>query len=298
MSQRSRARLNLALLLIVAALGALVWWLANRDTAPPSSTVGALDPGAVEEIVIERTDKPTIVLQRRGDGWWLTRPIEIAASSFRTNSILELGETESRARYDVADMDLARFGLDAPLLSVRMGGQQFDFGGTNPVNRFRYLRVGDEVHLILDPIFETLNAEVASFVGPRLLPAGARITRIELPEFSLSRNAEVGWDLSPGDPEVPADALQGLVGAWQAAEALWAKPYAGAEPEGRVRIELDDGRRLLFEIAQTTPDLVLARPDLGLEYTLDPGPNAAMLDLSAAAPQPGASEDSAAPAGD
>jgi hypothetical protein len=276
---RSRNRLNLALLILVVGLAALVYWLSTRDEAPQIETLATLDTSTVERIVIERRERPGILLEKRTSGWWLVAPIDIAASSFRVNSILELPQTQSRASYGAEELELARYGLEPPRASVTFGELRFDFGDINPVNRYRYVRIGDRVHLVSDLLFDTLNADVASYVGPRLLPEGTKITRLALPALTVTRSAEVGWDLAPAQPEASADDVQRLIDEWQRAEALWAKPYAATEPEGVIEVGLDDGRVLRFEIAETKPDLVLARPDLELQYTLEPSTASRLLEL-------------------
>lgn len=283
MNLAARQRLNIILAAALIALGGLVAYLAlNRDEAGTGERLTPLTNQAVNHILIERGDKPTVELALENGEWWLLQPFRIAASRYRAESLAALATEESVARYPVEGLDLARYGLDPGLAQIRLNDTEIVFGTLNPLNKTRYVRVGDTVHLIADGAFGILNAEVPSFVGPRLLPAGTDLEALHMPGVGIERAGEA-WRLDPERPDIGADDIRRLLEVWQQAQALWAKPYSGREPQGVVELRLANGEVLRFEVMETDPDLVLARPDLELEYTL---PAERMHDLLELTPAP------------
>ena len=271
-SQRTRVLINLGLLALVTVLAALAL---RPGSETPEDRLTDIEPAAIERIRVETGEQPPVVLERRGDEWWLTEPWEISASERRIEDLRDFATTRSFARYAAADLELDRYDLDPPRIRLWLNDTLIELGKTNPVNRQRYARVGDTVHLIDDTRTYLLSSTVASYLGPRLLPRDAAIERIELPNLVVSRDPAGGWR---SDAQVSSDQLQALIDAWSEAQALWARELdAPADPAWpRVTITLADGRRLDFAVAGTDPDLVLARPDLGIAYTL-PGDTAARL---------------------
>lgn len=265
-SQRTRLWINIALLLAVGVLVMLVVLRPDSD-AGSDDRITSLEPDAIERIRVEGEDRPPVTLERRGEHWWLTEPWEIEASRPRAEDLSALATTRSFSRYDAAGLDLARYGLAPARMRLWLNDTLIELGDTNPVNRQRYARIGDRVHLIDDTHTFILTSTLASYLGPRLLPREPGITRIELPALDATRTETGGWQSDTG---LDSDGLQALVSAWHSAEALWSKDYeAPADKEfPRVRITLDDGETVEFAILSTTPDLVLARPGLGVAYTL------------------------------
>jgi len=263
-SQRTRLLLNLGLLILVAVLVAVVFL--RPGTEPSANNLTTLEAGDIDRIRVESGEQPAVELARRGEHWFLVEPWEIEASEARIEDLLEFASTRSFARYDAGGLDLARFELDPPRYRVWFDETLVELGKTNPVNRQRYARVGDTVHLIDDTRTYLLGATVPSYLGPRLLPREPAIARLELPGLTLNRDEAGNWQ---GEPERAAEELQALASAWGSATALWAK--AAELPEGdrpRVTVTLADGTAIPFIVVGTDPDLVLARPDLGVAYTL------------------------------
>ena len=291
MSLDSRLRLNLGLAATLLALGGLVAYLTLHGEGEKPATLTPLKASEVTHIVIDRDDRPSVELSKENGEWWLVQPFRIAASRYRAEALAALAQEPTGARYAVEGLDLARYGLDPGVAELHLNDTAIVFGNANPVNNKRYVRVGDAVYLISDNSFGVLTAEVASFVGPRLLPEGATVEALHMPGVGLER-ADEGWRLDPERPEIGADDIQRLLKAWEDAEALWAKPYSGRPATGAVELRLSGSQTLHFDILETDPDLVLARPDLELEYTLPSEQIHGLLELTPApeesAPKPAA----------
>ena len=267
-SNRTRNMLNLMLLVTAVALVMLAYFNPAVKQDEDDGQLVDLDANEIMSIRIERTGKPTVELERRDEEWWLTAPFEIAASSGRVRDLTSLTLQASHAQYPIADLDLTKYGLEPVKVRVLLNDTALVFGDVNPVNQRRYVLNGEQVHLTTDNIYDILTADVASYVGPRLLPKGSEIERLALPELQLRRGDDGAWVLEPELKAISADDIQAFITAWQRAEALWSKRFSHRDSLGAALVTLVGGKTLRFEILETTPDLVLARPDLGIEYTL------------------------------
>lgn len=145
-----RLRINLVLLATVALLGALIWFA--RPGGFPSLT--PLDPATVELIEISDLSGRQIRLQKETRGW---RSGSVAANRPRINQLLGICRTASLERFP-APADLSPFGLDPAPIRLRLDGLIIDFGATDPVNGWRYVRIGKQIHLIADGFYHHLTA--------------------------------------------------------------------------------------------------------------------------------------------
>jgi hypothetical protein len=262
---RSRWLINLALFGAVIALGYLLL-IAENETAAPAEPLTALAPEAITEIEIRKPGAEPVRMIKTGGRWQMTAPVAIAADEARVRPILGLLKAASRARFNPADLDLARFGLSPPLLELSLSGQTFAFGDEQPLDGSRYLLHDGRLHLIEDTVFFQLNAPFTYFVSPKLVPDNGEPSRIRLPSQVYTRGAD-GWQAEP--PLPGGRDASAVIQAWQVTEALTVRPYEAQPPQGEIALEWPDGRVLTYAIIAPAPQLVLARPELGLQYHLD-----------------------------
>lgn len=267
----NRMYLNLGLLAVVAALGATVYFTQKKEETGPPLT--ALKRDAITRIALEHPGKPAIRLEKKDARWVLTEPVQADTDSFEINGILELAEREVKARLD-AGVNLADLELEPPQYSVTLDDTRIDLGGVEPMKARRYVRSGDVIGLVDDPPGSTLDADYSELVARALVPETAVLSRIELPGLLLEKNAEGNWS-SPQQGDAPAAQVARLAESWKNARAMWnaAAPAAAATPAAvaatdAVRLTLADGRLIDLVVAERDPQLVLARPDLGVRYTL------------------------------
>jgi hypothetical protein len=287
-----RALLNLALLGVVAGLGALIWHDRSRSTEDADQPL--LFPAladATRLAVLEldpatgATAKARWSLERRGDGWWLAAPFVAPADPTAVEDLLRsLGETRSRARYAPTELDPKAAGLDRPssaFVVTGAGGEtRFEIGGTESLNYRRYVRGGGQVHLVDDLISYRLLQEGAALASKRLLPQGAKVARLELPGRTLARGADGKWTLAPADAEVSADALVALAGNWEHAAATAVRARADGVVQAVVRVTLDGvAAPVELELLTAVDGLRFARRDLGLEYELPESARSELLQL-------------------
>jgi hypothetical protein len=268
-AMRSRTLLNLALIAVAAALGLVAYLRPGHRPPPPKPLITTLPVKDITRIRIARPGHETIELQRRHGVWRITAPIRARADTMRVEGIEDAARARSLARYPVAQLELGQAGLAPPKVRLRLNGRELDFGGTDPIDQWRYVRVGDTVHLTSDTVYPFLTMPPTAFVNLALLPPGARITSLALPKLTLRRGANGHWSIAPPHPGIDRARIRSLLRRWRDVRALFVQRDHGGTSKGRVTIRLE-GRKspLRFVIRRTHPGLVLARPDAGLSYHL------------------------------
>jgi hypothetical protein len=254
---RARWILNFFLLILVAGLG----WAVLRDVreARESSRLTGMDPTRIEGVELTRPGGDIIKLERMtGGGWRMTAPYRVAAGPERVERLLEVVRAGVARSFPAEGVDLERLGLEPDPVRISLGGQTLRFGGTEPIDRLRYVASGDLVHLTEDYFYHLLTAPAYDYVDPQL----------------LAGQVPVAGDLN-GEP---LDSV--TLAAIAALKAERIEPLGGdlggqivqVQPEG-------EGGALRFVVS---PDgLRWSRPDLRLTY-LVASPPPAFVDPEAA----------------
>ena len=154
--------------------------------------------------------------------------------------------------------------MNEPVVSVVFDNTRIDFGDTSPIGEQRYVLVNDTVHLINDSLYQQLQTPATFFLKTKLLPEDSGIKAINFPGYRVSKHEGI-WKVDPG-LDISADNITGLVHAWRNADAISIRDYEDSDNAGTVRVELEDGNIFEFLIVTPPPQLVLARPDIGLQY--------------------------------
>jgi hypothetical protein len=289
----TRALLNLVLLLAVVGLALLAWFRPGvKSEETPRPIVSGITPAQVKGVTVERLSRDPLGFIKR-DGHWFLRVDnrELPAAEFQLNALLRLLQATSTHHYPAASLDLKSLGLDPPKARVAMDDVDFRFGITEALNNRRYVQVGDTVHLIDDQYQHLLNADWSNFVSRQLLEGRGAITGIELPGLTLTYAEDGRWRVEPEQSDVSADAMQTFIENWQNATALFTRRYAGGPDDtpGGETITIrtrDSDHPLMLRIVSRSPDLVLARPEWGIQYQL-PGAEAdSLFTLPHPAPEP------------
>ena len=292
---KSRLWLNLALAIIVAILVALVYFKPGHKVPAPAQTLTRLQAKDVHDIKIAQPDTATVELVRENGAWRMTAPSKLPADEFLVKSLLDSLSAEIKSSFSAAPAKLAQYGLDPARVRLWINGTEFDFGDTEPLNNYRYVLSGGQVHVVNGMLFYRLAHRPYWWVSKRLLPEHAEITALQLPDATLTL-ADNKWHLAPVDPTVSSDAIQTLVDNWQDAQAIGVEKAANGKPAGEVAIELAGERSALrFAILQDPNFFVLARPDLGIAYQLPAEQRTALLSFKSLS-KPSATTTGAAPA--
>jgi hypothetical protein len=296
----TRTLLNLVLLLAAIGLALLAYFKPGvKPAETPRPITTGLAPEAAGSITVERLNRDPLTFGKRDGRWFLLADTrELPAADFQVRALLRLLEATATRHYPAASLDLASLGLEPPQARVLLDGVEFRFGATDALENQRYVQAGETVYLVDDQYQHLLNADWTNFLSRQLLEGRGAITRLELPDMTLDYADDGRWRLDPEREGVSADALQTLVDAWQNAAALLARRYEdGATGETVTVHTRDSDEPLVLRIVSRTPDLVLARPDWGIQYQL-PGSEAdSLFTLPPPAPEPAAesADDAAAP---
>lgn len=287
----NRSHLNLALLVVVGGLASAVWFAQEKEQKGPPLT--ALKPDGITRIAIEHPGKPAIKLEKQGGAWTLVEPVHSATDRYEIGGILALAELEVQSTLE-AGVDKSVLGLDPPQYSVTLDDTRVALGGSEPIKYRRYAESGGVIALVDDPPSPALDADFSDLISKSVVPEGAALSKIELPNVTLEKGADGNWTSRQQGSATPAQLAQ-LAESWRTAKALW---NAADPPEGStgapVRLTLADGGVIELVVQARDPQLVLARKDLRVRYTLSkvldeelfkiPAPAAAETDAKPAVP--------------
>ena len=279
-----RNRLNLALAFTVGVLSLIAWF--RPGLKAPDADVPLL-PKAPEatHIRIAPTGATAAELTRKPDGWYMTTPLRMRADDAAVADLLQLLTLPVDEGFP-AKRDLSGYNLDKPLLRLTLDGTELDFGGTQPIDQRRYVLLDGRVYLVSGVLFYRLAQNAYDWLDKRLLPEGGEVTAMQLPQATVAQDKEGRWQISPADKRFKAERLAKLVHAWQEARADNVAAIGKHIVEGEVAVSLKGiAAPVRFQIYKDADSLILARPDLGLQYQLDPMERAALLLQDVAPPQ-------------
>jgi len=278
----TRGLLNLVLVVLALVMGLIIYFepgLEPADIPQPLTTLLVADDAI--GIHIERVKYDPVSFIKRNGRWYLvTEKQELPASTFQLQALLRLLETSSSSHYAADTVDLAALGLDPPQATVTIDDVAILFGNTAPLDGKRYLQIDATVHLIEDRYQHLINAGWTNFVERKLLPADKVISRLQLPDMTLTLTDKDQWQLSPGKPGTSADTIQQLIDHWERVSALYARRYDGRTSDEIITLEFSDSpETLTFMVIAHSPELVIARPDWGIQYHLSSDVEETLLTL-------------------
>ncbi|MGB5306199.1 MAG: DUF4340 domain-containing protein [Gammaproteobacteria bacterium] len=277
----TRALFNLTLVLLTIGLIMIVYYKPGLESDNTLQPITTLDPAQVTDIRITRAERGPLHLVKKTGVWMLAGTTELPASAFQVRALLPLLQASAVHSYSAGSLDLAALGLDPPLATITLGATEIRIGTTESLENKRYAQVGNTVYLIDDRYQHLINADWSNFVSRKLLPANAEITRLQLPDITLTRTADDQWQVDPETADTSADAIQQLIDTWERASALYVRRHANTGADETIRITTGaNAEPVTFTISARTPDLILARTDLGIEYHLTDDQGPALLSLN------------------
>jgi hypothetical protein len=262
-----RTLLNAVLAAIVVGLAVVIVLVPEDEPGPELETLTGLDPGGISRVRLERADGDAISIHRTDDGWSLGSPLEIAANDFRVMALVGVVAAPVHGRFRLGDAELVRFGLSPPRARLLLDDREILFGDTESLHGRRYLKHGGQVYLVDDAYFSHLSARAANYVHPAPLGPRAELNELRIPGLHLFRRSD-RWQVEPPTALTSADQVVTLVDFWRNAQATSVRPYDEKLPWlEAVEARLAD-ETLRFGLARTEFELILGRPDLGIQYHL------------------------------
>jgi hypothetical protein len=180
--------------------------------------------------------------------------------------LLRIVNTKSLASFSADEEKLADYQLDNPKVTLTLNDStQILFGDSTPLDHRRYVLTGNKVHLISDALYYHLIGHWPTFVRKKPLPEDASIEGLKTPELTLQWQ-EKRWQLDPKPEKYSADQVTRLLDNWKLASAIQVKVYDGRQGDP-VTLQLKgQDQPVALLVTARKPDLVLARPELGIEY--------------------------------
>ncbi len=256
--------LNLVLLLFVFTLAAIIYFSEEKNNE--LEKLSSSEISKIHTISIQHNKNITKLSRQPDDHWQITQPIAIAANDFRIKSILKLINAPVHRQYSADEINLKKIGLDKPDTVIQLNNERIAFGITNPATGLRYIKKDHHIYTIEDVYYPLLSSSFGALVSLNLLPADSKITKLILLNQTISKNNKDRWQ---SNITISADNINKVIEHWQHDQAFGIHSYMQRDSLGEVFVYLKDQPPVSFLITDTDPWLILARPEIGLEYHLD-----------------------------
>lgn len=242
-------RINLMLILVVAALGFAVYWQVNSEVARYEPPLSILKPEQITEVTVSCLQCIVRRFERIDGHWMMREPYNLPADDAQLARLLSIATSQVRSRRSLTSLDAKKIGLDPALISLDLGPAHFDIGTTDAFNGDRYVRVGDTIAMVPDRFSPFLVAAPPSELDRHLLPRGAVVKILTINHVAR--------------PE--------LMGAWANALAERITPSAENSSNAQdvvVEFELSDGALITYRMVHKSEGTVALRSEPALNYVL------------------------------
>jgi Domain of unknown function (DUF4340) len=275
---KARWLVNLLLLLVVAGVALFIY---KRPAPQAVSTevsyeISDLKLGAVQKLVVEPTAKAGVTFEKINGYWMITKPYSARADQMLVQRVLSLVAAKSKEKFP-AD-DLAKFGLDAPRLKVKLDEHEFLFGTYNPVSEEQYVLFNNAVYLLPTSYADYAQIQLVEFLDKSPMKPNEKIVGFNFSHLEQWQDSALQVDMVDGkwiasSPKAKPD--QNEMNDWF--ESYWSKmsvrevePYT---PDRKANlpyfeVNLADGSKVHFDKLQESPEFLLGRPDEGMLYHL------------------------------
>ena len=255
---------NLVLVILIAGL-IVTATIFERDPVEESTpAISPLSREAISTLGIEYGDLD-IDLVRTDSGWRIDAPIRWPANAANLQRILSVLEIEAAPLAQAGDVDLAALGLAQPVARLQFDDTEMHFGAINNIGGRRYLMIDNRIYLMADVHLAFIAQGLPGLVERSLLPPPFAIQSLTLPGIAIERLQDDSWRSSPAT--YSNEGIRDLVDNWQGLQAsrIQAFNLQGSAREV-IEVQLQDGRRLDFLLMATEPELILANPEIDLQY--------------------------------
>ena len=231
----------------------------------PKNQISVLKPEDIHTVAIQTADN-SFILNRTGNQWRFEKPIRWPANSITLERLISIVNSETESRLSAAEIDLSTLGLQFPKAILTVNDTRILFGATNNIGKRRYLMIGSMVYLLPDLHMHFLTQGINGLIDRRLLPGSIPLQSLRLTNLNLTKNSEGNWQETTLG-KAPAERLNKLVNNWRTLEAGNIKVYNKAKiPLQKLIAVLDNDSEIKFFLMSIKPELVIARPDLGVQY--------------------------------
>ena len=257
--------LNLSLLVVVVLLASVIYLSEEKNIMLRKLT--DIDLNDITSISIRHNKNNTIIVKQKNNQWQITQPINIAANNFRIQSILKLLNAPVHNQYSLVEIDTKTLELEEPQTTIQFNNLTITFGITNPATNLRYLRLNNHVYTVEDVYYPLINSHFGTLVSLNLLPDDSDIRKLVLVNQTISKDETGLWS---SNTDISADNIVKTIQHWQQDQAFAVREYMPRQELAKVFIYLKGQQQpIAYTITDTDPWLIIARPEIGLEYHLD-----------------------------
>jgi hypothetical protein len=255
LTMRKTTRNTFLLAVAVIALSAGVYAELRREEGMRPTPLTTLEPQNVKTLTIHCTDCRERRFEHRANGWWMTQPYPLRADAAVVSRLLAIAGAPIRKTLDAKDYDVAKLGLDPPTVTLQLDDVTLEFGGEEPIEHDRYVRVAGKLVRVPDRF-------------------GARL--MESPEVEIDRHL-IDTDATVVEVSIDGAAPRAdLAKSWKDAAALQMQP--GAAHDGiNVVVELADATKMQFSIHRDNDHYFVNRGDIALDYVIGEAQAQALL---------------------
>lgn len=257
--------LNLVLSIVVITLAIVIYYSEEQNTLLDRLT--DIDVSSINSIHIQHNNNKTILVKNSRQQWSITQPVSVAANHFRINSLLKLLNAPVHKQYSIDEINLSDTGLKDSSTTVSFNEQSITFGINNTATSLRYVRLNNSVFTIEDVYHPFISSNFGTLVSLNLLPNDSHIEKLVIKNQTIDKDEKGLWQSTI---DITADNINKAIDHWNSIQAFGVHEYLQREELGKVFIYLAGTTTpVAYVITDTDPWLILARPELGLEYHLD-----------------------------
>lgn len=262
--------LNLFLFITFIILATVIYL--SEEKSSMLETLTKINLSEITSINIRHNKNNTSLSKQPDDQWNITQPLTMPANNFRINSILKLANAPVHNQYHLDEIDLQTTGLAPAETSIQFNNLTISFGITNPVTNLRYIKLDDLVYTIEDVYSPLISSHFSTLVSLHLLAGnknlpGRTIEKLVLINQTIAKNDKGLWQ---SNINMSTDSVVKTIQQWQQQQAFAVHEYIKRDALGEVFIYFENQPQpLTYVITDTDPWLIIARPEIGLEYHLE-----------------------------
>jgi len=269
-----RIWINIGLLVFIVFLSAILL-ISENETEQELPRLSTIDSNDIVQIKILRKDLDNFIFNKQGKTWYMNFPLQFRANNARINAMLRMLKAESHGQLNPAEVELERFDLADPIVTMNLSDHMFTFGNTDAIDQRRYVLFNNTIHMVNDFLYQQLMTNAAFFADTKLIPETPEINSIQFPDNQIDLvdgqwQMQILMDINP-------DHLKRIVFNWQTATALSVSKYEQPESESLIKLSTTSGESIIFVIVATEPHLILGRKDLGIQYHMGSNQAAKLL---------------------
>lgn len=260
-----RIWINVGLLAFIVLLSAILFY-SGEEPEQELPRLSTIDRNSINQIEIIRKDLDDFIFNKEGETWAMRSPLQYKANNARINAMLRMLKAESHGQLNPAEVELKRFDLADPVITMKLNDHEFKFGNTDAIDQHRYVMFNNSIHLTNDFLYSQLTTNAAFFADTKLLPIDLEIGSIRFPDNQIDL-VEGQWQMQ-NLIDINPEQLKRIAFNWANALAISVSRYAEPETESLITVSSTNDDTIEFVIVSIEPHLILGRKDLGIQYHL------------------------------